>query len=126
MIGIVAFLAALQGTAYTESFARGQSVDLNQGFYVCDQPKPMERVALLARMHYPHMRRRLAARMGCPFQQKPLRSPARVLEVRGAVCGSRVPVQGGVMCQREAHQLIVRHGNQTRAAIFVLDDYDIE
>lgn len=126
MIGIVAFLAALQGSAYTESFVPGQSVDLSQGFYVCSKPKPMKDVALLARITYPQSRRRAAARMGCPFQQKPLRSPARVLEVRGAVCGPRVPVQGGVMCQREAHQLIVRHGNQTRAAIFVLDDYDIE
>ena len=126
MIGIVALLAVLQSTAYTESFVPGQDVNLASGYYVCNQPKPMRDVALLARITAPASRQRKAAQMGCPFLQKPHRTLARVLEVRGAVCGPKVPVRGGVMCQREAHQLIVRHGNQTRAAIFVLDDYDIE
>jgi len=122
---LLALALAAQGN-FTETFERGQTVNLSNGFYIC-RGKPVANVLeSIALFRDQRTRKNKARSLGCPLHQSELPAVTEVQEVVAAYCGPMVPVNGGMMCRNEAYQLKVGNSRHQTTVIFVLDDYAID
>ena len=117
---IMAFAMAAPAQAfpisYTEEFKVGYSVDLNQGWYVCDQAQAGTVMEELIGEKDDNARRSKAAKLGCPFKLAEFDGPAyKVVGILHDVCEDRHSgynlTQTGkettTICGREGHALAV-------------------
>ena len=128
MIVFFLALAATSASNFTEDFYVGRSVNLAQGFYICEHPNPVGALEAIAKTRDIEVRRNsVAEHAKCRFKQNESDDLWTVVQVSKQLCGPLKKVYGGTMCSTEAHQLVVRNkqGNQ-RTVIYVQDDYDID
>jgi hypothetical protein len=140
-IGILAL--ALSGSAlaqpapisYAEDFEVGYEVDLNQGFYVCDQAQAGVVVESLIDLKDVVERRRKAAQMGCPFRLTVKEGPVyRVVGILNSICEDRQPgfqltargKEATTVCGREGHALAVERNGQRKTVILLNMDIDYD
>lgn len=116
---------------FAEEFHVGNDVDLNQGFYVCDQAQAGVVLEALIQMPNAILRRKKAASMGCPFRLAEGSGPTyRVVGILNQVCKAQYAVRNpdgpAINCGREGHALAVeRQGKRLTVIQLSLDiSYD--
>lgn len=101
---------------YMEEFRVGHSVDLNQGWYVCNEAQASTVMEQLINIEDDNSRRSKAAQMGCPFSLADTDGPSyQIVGVLHDVCEDRHKgyqlTQNGredtTICGREGHALAV-------------------
>jgi len=129
LMTVVALILSSAQTApiiYNEDFKVGNSVDLNQGFYVCDQAQAGVVLESLINIADPNARRAKAAKLGCPFQLTDKEGQTEtIVGVLNEVCEDQEPgyqlTQKGkeitTICGREGHALAVEANGQRKTVI---------
>ena len=124
-------LAQTAPIVYTEEFKIGYNVDLNQGWYVCDQAQAGVVVEELIQIADDDTRRTRAAQLGCPFSLTDVEGPSyQVVGILNSICEDRsagysLTTHGRettTICGREGHALAIERNGQRKTAILLTLD----
>jgi hypothetical protein len=102
---MVLMLALAGQVSWTEDFTPGSRVDLAQGFYVCPNIQPMDK---LTRETNDLARRGLAGRLGCQWIQDRRPRVHKVLEILAGSCQAPMSQDGVLICRREGRAIRVQ------------------
>lgn len=132
MLSIIALMASMT-VSYVERFNVGDSVDLNQGIYVCKtgDDSILEK---LAHVKNANKRRSLAESMGCRFSLADNQQVVKIISHNQDICleqtvgyslekSGKVPV---TQCGIEGHRITVRTAFGIQNVIWVSLDADYD
>ena len=133
---ILAMLAMVTdpSVVFSEDFKAGQQIDINQGFYVCQDNNPRDLMERLLEIKNDRARRRYAQVHGCSYHAENHEDIYQISYMQADTCMDRSPgfqltstgKESTVVCGREGHQMSIYKGSETKTVIWLSLDIDFD
>lgn len=133
---ILAMLAMVTAPSvvFSEDFKVGQQLDINQGFYVCQNDNPRDLMERLLEIKNDRARHQYAQAHGCSYQAENHQDVYQISYIQADTCMDRsnsfqltsTGQKSTVMCGREGHQITVVRAKETKTVIWLSFDTDFD